>query len=705
MTLASATEIFPVQIPRLPPLRAYEVLTSGTTSNVAGGRLSYRLRKPLGGHWVWSGRRVVTDSLASQDRVMGVLENLWKTEPTAFGDIRGVRFDPSWRPTPKSIADFVAFGLASDFEHDLRGTLPPKIDLGPIYAERVFELHGWDVADRPAVSLSVRSRLVHKQDLKAFLSTLHDAHELLGLEVFDRTGSFKGEVEDVVGPLEQQRARLIRLSQRPEMQEILARAPDEEPVLHIGNGRAGYDYTISALGIIVRVSDFARFHVNSRMALTALKIAPAVRWRMVSSLGKVLIDHQLVGEALRSDRPGGEALIRADGLGGIQLRFGNGQTRPAESNVLRNLTQCGLFRVAPKFANAPIRIGVLDAIKSLTVRPFLDDIARQIRGLRLDCTFQDLQMPRDLSRAALETAVDRFQEMDLDILLALFPFLPDEDGEDDPDEWGPYRVLKSLAVGRGIPSQVVMEGTIAKGFALGNVVLGILGKTGNIPYTLSGRMPGVDLVVGLDIARARKSHLPGSVNATAIARIYLGDGEFLRYVIHDAPIEGETVPDGVLQSLFPRRDFQGKRVVVHRDGYFRGGERGAFERWGRDIGATFHLIEVIKSGSPRIYGINGGDALLPEKGMLLKASESDVLLVSSLPPFKDATPNPLHIRTDGSLPLKSAIDSILALTFLHYGSIQPPRLPVTLHYSDRIAYLALRGIKPKELEGVTPFWL
>jgi hypothetical protein len=42
-----------------------------------------------------------------------------------------------------------------------------------------------------------------------------------------------------------------------------------------------------------------------------------------------------------------------------------------------------------------------------------------------------------------------------------------------------------------------------------------------------------------------------------------------RYVIHDAPLEGETVPDHVLQSLFPAKEFQGKWVVIHRDGYFR----------------------------------------------------------------------------------------------------------------------------------------
>jgi hypothetical protein len=686
-------------------LTAYEVSGTGPARHIAAGKLSYRLRKEVGGHWVWSERRIITDSTAEENRISQVLQDLWTTQPDVFADVRGVRLDGSWKPRPKNVADFVAFGLVSDLESELRHRLPPTIELGPVLAERSFEIHGWEVANRPAISISIFSRLVHSQNLQRYLATCSNVEELIGLEVFDRSSSFKGEVEAIVGPLRDHRARLLSLAQRPESQQLLAKAPDEEPILRIGNGRSGYDYALSALGIVVRVRDFARFRVDARRALSVLKIAPADRWRMVSSLAQLLHDRKLVEPPLRSDRPGGEALARTDGLRQVNLRFGNGQVRPAESPLLRNLAQCGLFRISPRFANEPIRVGVLDSVKSLRVRPFLEDVTRQVQGLHLRCTFEDLAVPRDLSRVALESAADRYESRGLDLLLALFPDFAEEDGDGESEEWGPYRILKSLTVGRGIPSQVVMEETMANPYALGNVVLGILGKTGNVPFTLAERMPGIDLVVGLDIARARKSRLPGSVNATAITRIYFSDGEFLRYAIHDAPLEGETIPDDVLQGLFPRRDFAGKRVIVHRDGFFRGGEREALERWGNAIGATFHLVEVIKTGSPRIYGMNGGDATLPEKGMLLKASDTEAFVVSSLPPFRDATPNPLHVRTDGTLALKSAIDSILLLTLLHHGSVRPPRLPVTLHYSDKIAYLALRGIKPKELEGSSPYWL
>jgi argonaute-like protein implicated in RNA metabolism and viral defense len=212
-------------------------------------------------------------------------------------------------------------------------------------------------------------------------------------------------------------------------------------------------------------------------------------------------------------------------------------------------------------------------------------------------------------------------------------------------------------------------------------------------------------VVGIDIARKKKERLAGTVNATAIARIYLGNGEFLRYVIHDTPLEGETIPNSVLQSLFPVREFSGKRVVIHRDGYFRGEEKVVLKSWAEQIDAQFHLVEIIKTGAPRIYGRSQQQTIQPEKGSTFLISPTEALLVSSLPPFKNATPRPFRICTEPPFTIAQALESVLAMTMLHYGSLRPPRLPVTIHYSDKIAYMALRGIKPKSLEGNIPFWL
>jgi argonaute-like protein implicated in RNA metabolism and viral defense len=253
----------------------------------------------------------------------------------------------------------------------------------------------------------------------------------------------------------------------------------------------------------------------------------------------------------------------------------------------------------------------------------------------------------------------------------------------------------------------VYASTINNPYALANIILGIVGKTGSVPFVLANRMEYADLIVGIDTASHHKKRLAGSINVPASARIYFSDGQFLRYVIHDAPLEGETIPESTLQSLFPSREFSGKRVVIHRDGYFRGGEKQALRNWAHKIGAEFFFVEVIKTGAPRLYlySKSSQKILQPPKGSMFKISETEAFLVSSLPPFTKATPQPLHIRTELPFTIEKAAYSILCLTLLHYGSLYPPRLPVTIHYSDKIAYLVLSGIKPKNLEGDIPFWL
>jgi len=249
---------------------------------------------------------------------------------------------------------------------------------------------------------------------------------------------------------------------------------------------------------------------------------------------------------------------------------------------------------------------------------------------------------RDISRANLELAIAKLQKGSPDILLAFFPDEYNEDGE----ARGVYHDFKSLTIGRGIAGQVVYQSTLKNPYAMANIVLGIVGKTGNIPFILDEPLPYADLVVGIDIARRRKVRLAGSITATAIARIYFSDGEFLRYVIHDAPLEGEIISEHVLQGLFPMREFSGKRTVIHRDGQFRGQEKPTLQSWGQRIGAEFYFVEVIKTGTPRLYERRIGKTVQSPKAAVFKLSQMEAFLVSSLPPFHDATPQPLHIRTE-----------------------------------------------------------
>jgi len=384
------------------------------------------------------------------------------------------------------------------------------------------------------------------------------------------------------------------------------------------------------------------------------------------------------------------------------LRFGNGQIRKFDGKTLLNdLRFCGVFNKNVNLTNGNVQVGIVNALTKDASANFITELQAQLAPIGFRVNLIGEQFTKNVSRSNLEQAINILEANSPDILLGLFP----DEYSDDEEDWGSYHHFKSLTVGRGISSQVINRGTLTKKYALGNIVLGILGKTGNIPFVLAEPLPYADLVVGIDIARERKKRLAGSINATAIARIYFNNGDFLRYVIHDAPLEGETIPENVLQALFPANEFGGKRVVIHRDGYFRGQESDSLKSWAKHLGAEFHLVEVIKSGAPRLYKTESKQIQRPDKGDVFKLSPTEAFVVSSPPPFSGATPLPLRIRTQKPFDIDRAVHSVLSLTILHYGSLLPPRLPVTIHYSDRIAYLALRGIKPKNLDGFIPFWL
>lgn len=697
------TEIFPVDPTTIPALFAYRLNTTGNTSTI-GGKLSYRLKRTFDGHWAWAGGLIVTDSPQETDAIMQVVSTLWSEQPETFKNLRGVSAISGWTPDTRALADFVARGLLSDVEKDIQQVLSKnKQDLGSAVVERVHDLRGWVVDGAPAVSVSISSRLVLKQDLKGYAARVPQ-EQLFGLQVADKTSSLKGELTEIVGTLATERPRLLSLTQREEMQQLLTSSPDSDLVVTISNGRNDYDYAIGSLRIILYLEYLHRFGINSRKALGALRLEPELRAGIVKDVADVLTGTTFVQRAFNS-RQYANLFVTTPHT--TQVKFGNGSIAPYnERSIINDLRNRKLYRIAERFKNGtPIRVGFLNALENQSPTALWNLVEKDIRSLGFSIQKIGEATVSNASRAELEGVINEFEEQNPDILVAFFP----NDFSDDDDDETAYYHFKSLTIGRGIPSQVIEASTLendkSRSSSAQNIVLGILGKTGNIPYVLAKPLDFADVVVGIDIAREKKKRLSGSINATAIARIYLSDGDFLQYVIHDAPLEGETIPSSVLQTLFPKTEFEGKRVVIQRDGYFRGDEKSALQDWAAKIGATFLLMEVIKTGSPRIYALENGTTAQPKKGHAFVVSSSEAIVVSTLPPFKNATPMPLRIRADGAFPIEQAIEAVLAMTNLHYGSVRPPRLPVTIHYSDKIAYMALRGIKPKNLEGNVPFWL
>lgn len=551
--------------------------------------------------------------------------------------------------------------------------------------------------------MNIISRLLAKQDLKTYARQVATPEHLIGLLVADNLSGSKGEIVGITGNVGDHRDRLLALTQREESKTLIQRAADTEPLVRVRMGRNEYDFAASALSMVVSTTTYAKFGVDAKRVTSALRLSPQARLDILGKIARIARGRKIIGTAYRSSSVPTLFLTAGDVNFSPGLLLGGRHRIFGEKTLQENLRRYGFYRRCDAFPHGtPVRIAVLSGVPDALMNQFLPRLQEELRALQFASVISQVEGITGASRDELEKVVNQLQMSDPHVQLALFP---DEGG--DETNWGPYHHFKSLTIGMGIPSQVVLQSTMSNPFAWANIALGMLSKIGNIPFVLAEPLTYADMIVGIDIARRKKERLLGSVNATAIARVYQRTGEFLQYALHDAPLEGETIPSHVLHALFPLAIFSGKKVLVHRDGLFRGEEKQALKEWAKRLHAEFHLVELLKTGAPRLYGWNPQTqgALLPPKGCALRLNDHEAFLVSSPLPFSSVTPYPLHIRAQAPFRIEDALHSVLTLTLLHYGSLRPPRLPITIHYSDEIAYLVLKGIKPKELEGKLPFWL
>lgn len=703
-------EIFQICASAIPVLTGYRLDVQSGDMATIGGKLAFRLQKTFPGHWIWSCPWIVTDTPQPDEALTSVVETLWQEQPMIFQGLHSVRRDSPWRPTVQAQADFVARGLWIDMKPSIMQLLATwSHPLGSsIRVHRSCEVRGWVVQEQPALSVSIDSRLVATCDVQSYAKQLPGPSDLIGLMVTDKTSTMKGTITKVMGTVSQHRDRLLKIASTELSKAYIQQAAEDGLVVqvHAGQGRH-YDYVACALQIIVRTADYTKFHVDPKQATQVLRLSPDARAEMIKKIAALAKAKHLVSERAYSSSTSPATFLTAQAVNFTPaLLIGGGQcvNVRGDRDLYLRLQRSGFYKRSADFPiGGYVHIGVLNTLQEAAPDQFLQALQNELQAFKFASQITHIETVRETSRNILEQAITRLSAKAPSMILA---FLADDEDKvsEDETQWGVYEHLKSLTIGMGIPSQVVTKSTMSNTFALGNIVLGMLSKLGNIPYVLAEPLSYVDIIVGIDIARRKKERLVGSMNATAIVRIYQKSGEFLQYVIHDAPLEGETIPPDVLHTLFPSSVFSGKRVVIHRDGQFRGDEKQALRQWALRLGAVFHCVEVLKTGTPRIYGFQGR-VLQPPKGSAFKLNDYEAFLISSLPPFPGVTPYPLRLRSEAPFPIERAIHSVLALTLLHYGSLRPPRLPVTIHYSDEIASLALKGIKPKALDGTLPFWL
>ncbi len=490
-----------------------------------------------------------------------------------------------------------------------------------------------------------------------------------------------------------------------------------------GSNSHVYDYPIAALCPRVTSQTAAKFDIEYGELLKQTKLTYKERQKLLSrykqEANKTLIDYGInfKQRCLHSGEYSDLFWQPATKLEDTLLLFGRGVTKP-KKQTLRGLSEGGVYYRHREFQDfkRPIRLAILN-FTSLPDKPFYDGLESFLRRYKFPlvltrenirkASLEELSLTE--AKVKVETLVDEVIQVPIDLVLV---FLPESDrARDDRNGDSIYAWVFQRLLRRKLASQIIYEKTLRElsKYVFDQVVPGILAKLGNLPFILAEPLTIADYFIGLDISRRTKKNGNGSINACASVRLYGKQGQFIRYQLaDDSATEGEEIPARILHDFLPLKELRNKKVLIYRDGIFRGAEVECLIEWSQAINAEFILVECVKSQIPRLYNFADQNLIEPTRGLALELSSREVILVTTQVAKSVGLSRPLRlkIREEGaSVNLKALVDTTLKLTLLHHGSLKDPRLPIPLFGADRIAYRRLQGIYPGELEGDKQYWL
>lgn len=691
-------EVFPIEQSILPAFAAYAVNMADDTAPVPGSWLAWRFSKAFAGRWAWLDGRILTDEPALQLQVDIALNNLREHDET-FQHVDAVVEDVGWQLSASAAAEWVLMQDVRRIEPDLRDALKQLgARLRNAYIKRDYSITPCVVDGLPALSLSVSSLLVHDRNLQQVLQNKPDLAP--GLCVVDRLSSdLIGTVSAVEGHLADRRDEIIALTQRDAMKRYVQQVPDDEYVVQIDIAGKTFPYPASALLVLIRTDideDWQAFNIDAAAAVQALQVRPDVQAKLVRSVSDVLKQHQIITQAFNS-RSASFLFHLPQAL--PDVIYGGGRVRPYEAASLANeFVNNGLHTRHPRFDAAPIKIAFINTLDNIAT-DFMEALRRQIeRDFDLHIDLVKERNVRVVNEKNLMSAVRAVEKEAPQIVLA---FLPDPIGRGDAY----HDLLKSQSMGKGIASHTVYESTMNDPNAMANVIMGILSKTGNIPYLLAEPLSYTDYVVGLDLVREQLSR---GDRVAAMARIYRNDGAFVRYIMDYVELDtGEDIPFVVLQKLFPDEIFERKTVIVHHAGVLPPDMLTKLSRWAQVLNGVIHPVEILRDAVPRLYSLADG-ITQPPRGTTFALNPYEAFIAIA-PPQNDDMPAPLHVRVpDGDLGFQRAVASVLAWTLLHYNGdlkAQRSQLPVTIQHVDDMVQWMARGVLPENTTGNVPFWL
>ncbi len=688
------TEFFSIDKSKIKNLFIYKLESTSNNISELGGKLKFKLGKMYSNNtfgWNKDNKLLVSD-LNIPD-IQNLLEELWQDEDIYQSLIHIIPL--SGNKDNVSIAEYVVSYINRKYSKELWNF---KKEYNKNYSLDKFSLNleinfrTWELNNEPCISISVNHNIVSNTDLSEYYENenkeIVDMHVVV-IPTFTKYNS-TGTIVNTYGKLKDHANRLRLATENDLMKKLIDRnvkTNPDQPIAQVKFNKSGktYDYIMAALKPVIRSDTIFKGGELSGIS-NILKIKPDIRYKLIMDIYGIIQKSGLFTVNIDNISNNNIFDTLEEEYWQPSIKVGNNTTVQYQPYFIRLLTQHGLYFKNEKFENEKLKVLIINA-SGLNIDDYMQSLQSKFNALKID-----MGIVKTLNKS-FDEAIECIGNYNFDILM----FIGEYNFNDRL-----YFNYKSKLLPKNIQSQFLKYDTVKNQlqYSPSNVVLGILGKTGNIPFILNNERYA-DYIVGIDISREKKKNNSGTRNVAAMTRIYSYDGTMVKYRIISDSVEGETIPEQTLYKIYMDDELKDKEVVFHRDGPFRGNEIEVLDKIANKLNSKFYYIEINKRNTPRLYKCNNGKIENPGIGTYLNVGNNEYIIITSR--SKIGTVQPLRVKFY-NVDFEKGMKSIYNLLIMDYGSLQPPKLPITTYYSDKISYYALRGILPQDTEGKIPFW-
>ena len=378
------------------------------------------------------------------------------------------------------------------------------------------------------------------------------------------------------------------------------------------------------------------------------------------------------------------------------LRFGDGKTGFYGAGGLEKKGY-GVYKAPESFDI----IALYPADEEEAARPYVLELLNKLADYEANPTTFDRETYELGSEFHYSQSAQKASEYDAALIV-----VPDEDEAASADYDDPYPEFKRRLGQLGVPSQMISVDNLGNDNYRGNICSSLIGKAGGVPWRIDDIPGDVDAFVGLDVTydHATQQHLGAAAN------VIMADGTILasEAVTKQA---GETFDEDdvadvikhVLEIFTEEEGRPPRHVVIHRDGKFYLDVESLIERLdkARDLIKRFDLVEIRKSGNPRIaaYDESNSRFEVADKGVAFHVhnGEHTYLTTTGGNERVPGTPRPIQlVKRHGSTDLDTLAEQTYWLSEAHVGSLsRSTRLPITTYYADKCADFAMQGYLTK----------